>query len=68
MAIKVLNETELAERVKLQEQRRWIVAVLANDETSTEAELVAYFIAEGGLTQHMAEYWVGKRNEVLNRP
>jgi hypothetical protein len=63
--MKVLNEAEVAERVKLQEQRRWIVAVLANDEASTDEELVAHFMAEGGLNEKMARYWVGKRGAAL---
>lgn len=44
----------------------WIEAVLANDENSSDAELVAYFMKEGGMTSSEATYWVSKRNDYLH--
>lgn len=47
------------------DQKRWIIATLTNDETSTDAELVEYFITEGGVERFIAEFWVAKRNEYI---
>lgn len=46
------------------EQARWIEAVLANDETSSDAELLAYFI-ENGLTPEQAASQVARRDSFL---
>ena len=45
------------------EFRRWYEAVLANDENSTDAEMVAYFVAEGGMSQATAEMLVRTRGD-----
>jgi hypothetical protein len=50
-------------------QRRWVLAVLHNDESSTDEELVEYFsdsewqTADEFLTAEQARYWVGRREE-----
>ena len=45
--------------------RRWYEAVLANDEGSTDAELVLYFMREGGMSQPTAELLVTTRGDYL---
>ena len=64
MALQVFGEKDLQVRRELQKQRAWIADTLANDEGSTDAELVDYF-AGNGVSRHMAEYWVSKRGEYL---
>lgn len=44
-----------------QEKRKWIAAVLTNDETSTDADMVDYFMQEGGLSRLQAEQAVSHR-------
>jgi pyrroloquinoline quinone (PQQ) biosynthesis protein C len=44
----------------------WIKSVLSNDEDSSDEELVAYFMQEGGLTKEEAVAWVTKRSFYLN--
>lgn len=46
------------------EQRRWIAAVLANDEISTDESLVEYF-RENGLTEARAREAVAQRSYYL---
>ncbi len=43
-----------------------IEAILTNDETSTDAELVEHFIAELSLSRAEAEEWVAMRSNYLN--
>lgn len=43
---------------------RWVAATLANDESSTDAELIEYFI-ENGLNEKAAREFVSKRGEFL---
>ncbi len=43
----------------------WVEAVLTNDETASDDELVVYFMAEGSFTQEEAELLVSKREEFL---
>lgn len=43
----------------------WLEAVLSNDETSTDDELVGYFITEGKLSLRDAQAWVAKRDTYL---
>ncbi len=45
----------------------WIAAVLTNDETASDDELVAYFMQEGNFTKEEAEVLVSKRSEFLNQ-
>ena len=45
--------------------RRWITAVLSNDENSTDAELVRYFM-ENGIPELSAWSIVSQRNEYLH--
>jgi len=47
-------------------QRRWISATLANDETSTDEQLVEYFV-ENGLSEEQAKAIVSKRAGALNQ-
>jgi hypothetical protein len=44
----------------------WIKATLSNDETSTEEELLRYFMEEGSLTKDEAVLWVSRRSFYLN--
>lgn len=44
---------------------RAIEAMLANDEASSDAELVEHFMKELGLTQQEAQAWVSKRGQYL---
>lgn len=45
---------------------RWIEAVLANDEDSTDEELVEHFVGEGGMPESEAREWVNRRDEYLS--
>ena len=47
--------------------RAWILAILTNDEASTNDELEAHFIKEGGLSRRTARAWVAKRMQYLGR-
>ena len=49
------------------EERRVVLDTLTNDEASTDQELKEYFTEEVGLSKEEASYWVGKRNQYLNR-
>jgi len=42
----------------------WITAVLANDEFSTDEELVRYFLLNG-LSERDAQKWVARRSDYL---
>jgi hypothetical protein len=44
----------------------WVAAVLTNDETASNDELVAYFMREGNFTQEEAELLVAKRDEFVS--
>lgn len=44
----------------------WIAATLANDENSTDTELLEYFIKEGKMKRDEAEYYVKQRDKFLN--
>ncbi|MEO8372431.1 MAG: hypothetical protein ABI806_24810 [Candidatus Solibacter sp.] len=46
---------------------RWIRATLANDEASSDAELVEHFKTEGGLSAAEAAAWVARRDEFMGR-
>ena len=48
-----------------QQKLDWINAILANDETSTDEELLEHFVNEGGLTCTEAEHFVAQRNRCL---
>ena len=45
----------------------WVAAVLTNDETASDDELVAYFMQEGNFTKEEAEVLVAKREEYLSQ-
>ena len=45
----------------------WVEAVLTNDETASDEELVAYFMHEGNFTKEEAEILVSKRGEYISR-
>lgn len=45
--------------------RRCIESTLSNDETSTDAEIIEYFMMEIGLSEAEARAWVAKRDEYL---
>ena len=45
----------------------WVAAVLTNDETASDDELVAYFMHEGNFTREEAEVLVANRMEFLCR-
>jgi hypothetical protein len=44
----------------------WVEAVLTNDETASNAELVEYFMREGNFTKEEAELLVSKRGEYVS--
>lgn len=46
------------------DQTAWIESVLSNDEASTDAELIAYFV-ENGVGADEAVAWMGRRGEYL---
>ena len=50
------------------ETKRWINAVLQNDEVSTDDELVEQFISDGELTPEMAYKVVSQREKCLRDP
>jgi len=50
------------------ETRKWINAVLQNDEASTDEEIVQQFISEGNLTEEMARKIVAQREKCLQDP
>ena len=43
----------------------WIKQCLANDENSSNEELLEYFVEEGGLSQDVAAQWVALRPNYL---
>ena len=43
----------------------WIKQILANDENSSDAELLEHFMKEGGLSREEAARWVALRPEYL---
>ena len=45
----------------------WVAAVLTNDETASDDELVAYFMQEGNFTKEEAELLVSKRGEYVRQ-
>ena len=45
----------------------WVAAVLTNDETASDDELVAYFMQEGQFTKDEAAVLVSKRGEFLSQ-
>ena len=45
----------------------WVAAVLTNDETASDDELVAYFMEEGKFTKAEAEVLVTKRSEYVSQ-
>lgn len=45
--------------------KNWIKGTLANDEVSSDEELVDFFIEEGGLTKEEATQWVELRSNYL---
>lgn len=47
-------------------KERWIKATLANDENSSDEELISYFMKEGGLSREEAQKWVSQRTKYLN--
>jgi hypothetical protein len=42
----------------------WIKQTLANDENSSDEEMLEYFVKEGGLSQHEATRWVALRPSI----
>lgn len=57
----------MAEKITA-ETKRWINAVLQNDEVSTDDELVEQFIVDGKLTPEMAYKVVSQREKCLRDP
>ncbi|MEM5783374.1 MAG: hypothetical protein QXX01_03380 [Candidatus Aenigmatarchaeota archaeon] len=56
------NIEKLSEEYKKQ---KWIAATLSNDETSTDEELVNYFMREGEMSKEEASFYVKQRNRFL---
>lgn len=61
---KVGRQTLSVEKQKL----KWIDAVLHNDETSSNAELVDYFMKEGEMSKKEAQYYAKQRYDLQTRP
>ena len=57
----------MAEKITA-ETKKWINAVLQNDEASTDEEIVQQFISEGKLTEEMARKAVSQRGKCLRDP
>lgn len=53
------------QQISQQKQKHWILAVLSNDEYSSDEEIVTLFMQEGGLTEQEARAWVEKRDFYL---
>lgn len=47
--------------------RKWVDAVLANDEVSSDEELVQYFMVEGTMTEANARAAVALRSEKMGK-
>lgn len=45
---------------------KWIAAELSNNESSSDVELIIYFMQEGPMTKEEATQWVSKRAFYLN--
>jgi hypothetical protein len=45
-----------------------IAAILANDETSTDEELIQHFMAEFGFSRGEAEWYAAEREAALSNP
>ncbi|MFH7836321.1 MAG: hypothetical protein QXL51_06970 [Candidatus Aenigmatarchaeota archaeon] len=56
------NIEKLSEEYKKQ---KWIAATLSNDETSTDEELINYFMREGEMSKEEASFYVKQRNRFL---
>lgn len=51
-----------------EDKLHWICAVLTNDETSTDDELVELFMKEGYMSTEEARFYVSQRNRALSDP
>ena len=47
-------------------KQTWIKATLQNDESSTDEEMIGYFIGEESMSKEEAEFYVNQREEALN--
>lgn len=54
------------EKKQWEKQKRFIAGVLSNDETSTDEELVNYFIDQAGMEEEQARFYVDQRDGFLN--
>jgi hypothetical protein len=45
-----------------------IASILANDEASTDEELITHFMGEFGFSRGEASWYVAERGEALKRP
>ena len=57
----------MAEKITA-ETKKWINAVLQNDEASTDEEIVQQFISEGKLKEEVARKAVSQRGKCLRDP
>ena len=55
-------------RMKNKKNYIWISATLQNDESSTDDELISYFIDEGNMERKEAEFYVKQRQDALSSP
>jgi len=46
-------------------QHAWMLAIVANDEVSTDEELRTHFVVEGGVPREIAKVYVGRRKDYL---
>jgi polyhydroxyalkanoate synthesis regulator phasin len=54
-------------RESMTEKIYWIKATLTNDETSSDEELIKYFMEEGKMTEKEAKKWVAKRSNYMGK-
>ncbi len=47
---------------------RWVATTLANDESSTDSELVEHFTEGGPMPTEQANFYIAQRNEALRSP
>ncbi len=47
---------------------RWVATTLANDEASTDSELVEHFTEGGPMPTRQANFYIAQRNDALRSP
>lgn len=60
-------ETEKRICLASSQQEKAIKAILANDEASSDQQLIDHLVKEIGISREEAKRWVAKRSQFLNR-